>query len=144
MIRRGTKEWSMADDVDAKLRRVTAKAQNAWKEYQQADPDPVLEYLGAVYSTVSGMPKAKRTRYLRRALELAQKQPSRELGDPYAAFIFCTSDETKVDGKLRSKWSRALRFVEYWNQAPKKEFRKFVAEYGGINGCATEWVRCSK
>src|SRR5207302_605028 len=55
--------------------------------------------------------------------------------DEYAAVILCTSDPKKVDGKMRSKWSRVLRYAA--EVKPEKELlRDFIQRNGGINNYA--------
>jgi hypothetical protein len=70
---------------------------------------------------------------------LLQKTTSLEL-DPYAIVIEATSDRKKVDRKMRSKWSRVLRFAERYK--PKVEpLKGFIKQHGGINACAALYAR---
>jgi hypothetical protein len=55
--------------------------------------------------------------------------------EPFAVVIRCTSDPDKVDGKTRSKWSRALRVAEAF-KGRDASIQAFIKGQGGINGCA--------
>jgi hypothetical protein len=50
--------------------------------------------------------------------------------DVYAAMIRCTADESRVDRRTRSKWSRVLRYVEM-QKDQKEPFAEFIKRKGG-------------
>jgi hypothetical protein len=68
-----------------------------------------------------------------------QKTTSLEL-DPYAIVIEATSDLKKVDRKMRSKWSRVLRFAEKY-KLEAEPLKTFIKHRGGINACAALYAR---
>jgi hypothetical protein len=55
--------------------------------------------------------------------------------EPFAVVIQCTSEPDKVDGKSRSKWSRALRVAEAF-KGRDTSITEFIKAQGGINRCA--------
>jgi hypothetical protein len=55
--------------------------------------------------------------------------------EPFPVVIRCTSDPDKVDGKRRSKWSRALRVAEAF-KARDTSAKAFIKGQGGLNRCA--------
>ena len=62
------------------------------------------------------------------------------IAEPFAAVIFCTAEPEKVDFRMRSKWSRVLRYAaEYKGLA--EPLRDFIERKGGINKCATRYTR---
>jgi hypothetical protein len=73
----------------------------------------------------------------------AIKQQNPELTlpeDPFAVVIACTSDPKKADDKVRSKWTRVLRYAAKFK--PEKELlRDFLQRKGGINSCAGRYTR---
>jgi hypothetical protein len=121
------------------------EARTAWRIYQSTrERDAVYAYLGAVFKIVSKwrkeqQAKAKSHQALRAT---GRRSPIRNL-EPFTAVIFCTSDPRTVDGKTRSKWSRALRYVE--QSIPEAEnLPKFMKGLGGINECADRFSNCAK
>jgi hypothetical protein len=61
--------------------------------------------------------------------------------EPFAVAIRCTSTSDKVDGKTRSKWSRALRVAETF-KARDTWVKAFIkGPGGGINKCADKGPR---
>jgi hypothetical protein len=121
------------------LKQLLQRVKESWEIYQEADPEPLLGYLLHVYAAVWNWPREHRKRYASRAVKLAGRTPDRAISDPFAAIIFCTSEPAKVNEKLRSKWSRALRFVAF-NDVPPVKFKTFVTEHGGVKGCAEAWA----
>ena len=59
--------------------------------------------------------------------------------EPLAAVILCTADRKKVDYRMRSKWSRVLRYAaEYKNLDELLDV--YIKRKGGINKC--ELAQC--
>jgi hypothetical protein len=54
--------------------------------------------------------------------------------EPFGALIRCTS-ENRLDRKMVSKWSRALRYAARFKK-PSVPLKPFMKRRGGINGCA--------
>ena len=52
----------------------------------------------------------------RAALRLQHDAPAMK-PEPFGIVIFCTSDPELADAKMRSKWSRVLRFARKQNPA---------------------------
>jgi hypothetical protein len=82
----------------------------------------------------------KATEYARRALSVQGRQPVPEIAEPFAAVIFCTADPEKVDYRMRSKWSRVLRYAALYKDLDEP-LRDFIKRKGGINKCATRYTR---
>ena len=68
-----------------------------------------------------------------------QKTTSLEF-DLFALVIEATSDRKKVDRKMRSKWSRVLRFAEKY-KPEALSLKTFIKHRGGINACTTLYAR---
>jgi len=119
------------------LRRDLAVVRAAWRKYQSvADKDGVYIYLSSVCALAAAWSRENRARpQARRALRLA-KHPIKMALEPTAIIIFCTADPAKVDGRVRSKWSRLLRYAADHN-TPPKSLAAFVKGHGGINLCAS-------
>ena len=62
--------------------------------------------------------------------------------EPFAAMIFCTSDRQKVDKRMRSKWSRALRYAAEYKTKNAEPLATFIQRKGGINKGAARFTRC--
>ena len=94
------------------LRANLLRLQNEWEAVQASrDRGAIYGYLTAVFETVMGWAKeGKAIKRADRALHLRGHNSVRK-PEPFAAFIYCTSDPDKADGRMRSKWSRALRFA---------------------------------
>jgi hypothetical protein len=60
--------------------------------------------------------------------------------EPYAAVIWCTADRYKVDDKMRSKWSRVLRYAAEFKDLDES-LLDFIKRRGGINKCAARFSR---
>jgi hypothetical protein len=56
------------------------------------------------------------------------------------AVIWCTADHTKVDYRMRSKWSRVLRYAAE-SKDLDEPLRDFIKPKGGINRCAARFAR---
>ena len=66
----------------------------------------------------------------RRALHLLRLSSTDE---PFAAIIFCTSDRQKVDKRMRSKWSRALRYAAEYKTTAEPWPRLFSVRAASTN-----------
>jgi hypothetical protein len=120
------------------LMRDLAIVKEAWRKYQSvANKDGVYTYLTSVYALAAAWSRESRARsQARRALRLARHSIKMAL-EPTAIIIFCTADPAKVDGRVRSKWSRLLRYAAAHN-APPKSLAAFVKGHGGINRCSSQ------
>jgi hypothetical protein len=54
--------------------------------------------------------------------------------------IVCTSDPAKVDDRMRSKWSRVLRYAAEYKDLDEP-LLDFIKRRGGINKCAARFSR---
>ena len=70
---------------------------------------------------------------LSRARFSAHADPCFMMHEPYAILILCIGG---IDGKTRSKWSRALQVAEAYGA---ESFEEFAAQYGGINEVAARF-----
>jgi hypothetical protein len=59
--------------------------------------------------------------------------------EPFARVIFSTSDLAVADARMRSKWSRVLRFAQNAKPADQR-LADFIKAYGGLNGCARRFA----
>ena len=82
--------------------------------------------------------EGKAVKRAQRALYLGGYSSVRE-PEPFAAVILCTSDRGKND-RMRSKWSRVLRYAAEC-KSPDKSLRVFIKRKGGINKCAERFAR---
>ena len=112
------------------------KLREAWLRYQSTEGrEAVYIYLAAVFDVVSRWRRAgKVDQYCGLALSVHSTEIDME-PEPFAFLIFCTADPAKVDKKTRSKWSRALRVVQ-WNKRESQSVRDCIKSVGGINACA--------
>lgn len=125
-----TKPYTMPYSAEA-LRQDLGRIRDAWERFQGTrDRDAVYRYLAAVFERVmcwKGEGRIPRLANIETATDL------------FAALINSTSDPKKVDGKTRSKWSRALRYVEA-KKKPSELLRRFIQRRGGINECASRFA----
>ena len=98
------------------LRANLLRLQNEWEAVQASRDRAAIDgYLTAVFETVMVWAKEdKAIKRADRALHLPGDKSVRK-PEPFAAVIYCTSDPDKADGRMRSKWSRALRFAAEFN-----------------------------
>jgi hypothetical protein len=118
------------------LREDLLRVQNAWDESQaRRERDAIYIYLTAVFDLVAWWTAENRAvERARKALRLRNIWVSDHI-EPFAAVIRCTSDPAKVDKRIRSKWSRALRYAI--SRKPIEDpLDKFIKRKGGINWCA--------
>jgi hypothetical protein len=123
----------------ARLRRWLKKVRLSWDDFQASRArDAVYGYLESVFAIVEHYKVRRRTkRLLRHAFDLADL-PFDKNADPLSAVIRCTCGN--VDTKLVSKWSRALRCVQYCKK-PRTPVKKFMKASGGINACAAGYAK---
>jgi hypothetical protein len=117
------------------------RLRNEWETVQASrDRNAIYQYLGAVFELVSWWEHDQREiKHAYRALHLRGYSLVRE-PEPFAAVIVCTSDPAKVDERMRSKWSRVLRYAaEYKNL--NEPLGDFIKRKGGINECAARYAR---
>jgi hypothetical protein len=65
-----------------------------------------------------------------------------KIAEPFAAVIYCIADPEKVDYRMRSKWSRVLRYAVYKDL--DEPLRDFIKRKVGINKCATRYTRLAR
>jgi hypothetical protein len=124
------------------LREDLRRLRNAWEDCQaKRDRDAIYSYLTAVFNLVAWWAAENcALERARKALRLGCLEPS-DHDEPFAAIILVTSDPAKVDRRIRSKWSRVLRYAaEYKTSA--EPLAAFVRRKGGINKCAARFARC--
>ncbi len=117
------------DDLD--------KARRAWKRYQSTRRrDAIYDYLSEVFTAVRRWKRQDSVKArVHQALKAAGQRITIRTREPFDVVVFCTSD---ADSKTRSKWSRALRFVE-GSIAGVENLTKFMKRQGGINECAGQF-----
>ena len=122
-------------------RVVLTDVKKAWTEYQSIrDRSAVYRYLHMVFMQVDWW--RRKPDEMHQALQTIKKESSniKLPDDMYAAVIMLTADPKKVDGKMRSKWSRVLQYAATYK--PEKELlRDFLQRKGGINKCAARYTR---
>ncbi len=123
------------------MRANLLRLQDEWETFQSTHArDAIYQYLAAVFETVMAWAKeGKALRRAHRALHLRGHSSVRE-PEPFAAVIFCTADHDKVDDRMRSKWSRVLRYAAEFKDLDEP-LRDFIKREGGINMCATGYAR---
>ena len=118
-----------------------AEVRRAWARYRSInDRDAVYIYLASVFGIVMRWQRlncaAKNSRaVLRLQAGAAQMKP-----EPFGIVIFCTSDPEVADAKIRSKWSRVLRYAVRAKPASQR-LTDFVKSNGGINECALKFAQ---
>jgi hypothetical protein len=124
------------------LKANLSRLEDAWETYQNTrDRDGIYGYLTAVFELVSWWKhEQKAIQYARRALWLRGHRTLVKEPEPFAALIFCTADPEKVDYRMRSKWSRVLRYAAMYKDLDEP-LRDFIKRKGGINKCATRYTR---
>ena len=125
----------------AAMRGNLLRLQNEWETVQASrDRDAIYGYLAAVFELVTWWAKeGKAVRRAHRALHLRGHKSVRE-PEPFAALILCTSDPDKADGRMRSKWSRALRYAAQFKDLDEP-LRDFIKRNDGLNACAARFAR---
>jgi hypothetical protein len=123
------------------LKANLSRLDDEWETYQNTrDRDGIYSYLAAVFELVSWWKhEHKAHEYAQRALRL-QRPPGPNIADPFAVIIFCTADPEKADYRMRSKWSRVLRYAAAYKDLDEP-LRDFIKRKGGINKCAIRYTR---
>jgi hypothetical protein len=118
------------------------RLESEWENYQNTrDRDGIYGYLTAVFELVRWWAhERKSVEYARRALWLRGHRTLVKEPEPFAAVIFCTADPEKVDYRMRSKWSRLLRYAKVFKD-PDEPLIDFVRRRGGINKCVRRYSR---
>ena len=124
------------------LKENLLRLQGEWEDYQSTrDRDGIYGYLTAVFELVSWWSHEGRApEYARRALCLKEHRLIIEVSEPFAAVILCTADPDKVDYRMRSKWSRVLRYAAEF-KGLEEPLAAFIKRKGGINKCASRFAR---
>ena len=115
--------------------------QTEWDAAQASrDRGAIYPYLTAVFDLVTWWEQeGGAVKRARRALHLRGHRLIRK-PEPFAAMILCTSDPDKADDRMRSKWSRVLRYAAEYKDLDEP-LRDFVKRQGGINVCAERYAR---
>ena len=124
------------------LKANLSRLEDEWETYQATrDRDGIYSYLAAVFELVRWWAhEQKAVEYARRALSIQRRQTVPSIAEPFAAVIYCTADPERVDYRMRSKWSRVLRYAADYKD-PDESLRDFIKRRGGINRCATRYTR---
>lgn len=124
------------------LKANLSRLEDEFETYQSTrHRDEIYRYLSAVFELVLWWAhERKALEYARRALSVQSRQPVPNIADPFAAVIFCTADPEKVDYRMRSKWSRVLRYAAEFKDLDEP-LADFVKRRGGINKCANRYTR---
>jgi hypothetical protein len=127
---------------DPALKVNLERLEEEWAGYQNTrDRDAIYGYLTAVFELVSWWAHCDIAKeYARRALCLKERRLPDHVPEPYATIILCTADRSKVDHRMRSKWSRVLRYAAKYKK-PSESLTAFVKRKGGINRCAARFAR---
>jgi hypothetical protein len=127
-------------DIDAEL----AEVRKAWRTYRSTNSrEAVYIYLSRVFAVVTRWQRLDNAlRNARAALRLQTDAPQMK-PEPFAVVIFCTSDPGVADAKVRSKWSRVLRYAAR-AKPPGQRLADFVKSNGGINECARKFARIAR
>ncbi len=117
------------------------RLEQEWEMVQERrDRDAIYGYLTAVFElVVCWQREGKAVQRAWRALYLRRHHSERE-PEPFAAVILCTADRGKLDDRMRSKWSRVLRYAEAYKDLDEP-LRDFIKRNGGINKCASRFAR---
>jgi hypothetical protein len=132
---------NIAFSTDA-LKANLSRLEDEWESYQTTrDRDGIYGYLATVFELVRWWAhEQKAVEYANRALSIQRRQSVPNIAEPFAAVIFCTADPEKVDYRMRSKWSRVLRYAAVFKDLDEP-LREFIKRKGGINKCATRYTR---
>ena len=113
---------------------------DAWEDVlKDRSRDAIYPYLKAVYWLVRRCERdGQRNELLRCALEIAGLPDSGKV-DLFSTVIRSTCDR-KLDPKLVSKFSRALRYAAH-RERPSRMLVEFIKGLGGINAVADRYAR---
>ena len=126
------------------LRHDLSRVRIAWEDCQSSrDRNAIYGYLSAVFDLVMWWKAEDRAiSRARRALHLLGLDlPTTD--EPFAAIIFCASDRQKVDKRMRSKWSRMMRYAAEY-KSTSEPLAAFVQRKGGINACASRFTQMAR
>src|SRR5271166_3281361 len=137
----GRPSLNIAFSTDA-LKANLSRLEDEWETYQTTRArDGIYQYLAAVFELVMWWKhERKSVEYANRALSIQRRQSVPKIAEPFAAVIYCTADPEKVDYRMRSKWSRVLRYAALYKDLDEP-LAHFVRRRGGINKCATRFAR---
>jgi hypothetical protein len=121
-----------------------AEVRSAWARYRSTNGrDAVYIYLEAVFALITRWRRLNfAVRNSRAALRLQHDAPQMK-PEPFGIVIFCTSDPEAANAKIRSKWSRALRYAARKKPAYQR-LADFVKSNGGLNECARKFTRITR
>jgi hypothetical protein len=124
------------------LKANLSRLEDEWETYQNTrDRDGIYQYLAAVFELVMWWKhEQKAMEYGRRALWLRGHRTLVREPEPFAAVIVCTTDPEKIDYRMRSKWSRVLRYAAVYKDLDEP-LQDFIKRKGGINRCAVRYTR---
>ena len=113
----------------------------AWERYRSTNGrDAVYFYLEAVFAVVTRWQHLNcALKNSRSALRLQHDAPQMK-PEPFGIVIFCTADPEVADAKIKSKWSRVLRYARTAKPA-NQTLTEFIKSNGGINACAARFAR---
>jgi hypothetical protein len=122
-------------------RVVLADVKKAWSNYQSTrDRGAIYGYLHEVFMQVDWWSKNPQEKAAELQAFMAANPNVGLPTDEYAAVIMCTADRNKVGDKMRSRWSRVLRYAAEY-KPPNEIVRDFMQRKGGINKCASRYAR---
>ena len=94
------------------LKANLSRLENEWEIYQTTrSRDGIYQLFGRRVRAGHVVEEHKAVEYAHRALWLQAISTLVKEPEPFAAVIFCTADPEKVDYRMRSKWSRVLRYA---------------------------------
>jgi hypothetical protein len=127
--------------TDQALKVNLERLEIAWENYQNSrGRDGIYGYLTPVFELVTWWVHYDIAEvYARRAMTLKLGRPDDHVAEPFAAIILCTAD-SKVDYRMRSKWSRALRYAANFKKRDDS-LAAFIKRKRGINKCAERFSR---
>jgi hypothetical protein len=124
-----------------RVRRQLLRLRKTWSACQRnRNRDAIYKYLGSVYELVARWRSQGHVESRARLVRTLMQKTSSLEPDPFAFVIEATSDLKKVDRKMRSKWTRALRFAEKC-KPEVMPLKTFIKQRGGINACAALYAR---
>jgi hypothetical protein len=101
--------------------------------------DSIYAYLKAVYSLVRRCERGGKAKELLSAAVKTAGLSADENTEVFAAVIRATCDD-KLDQKMVSKYSRALRYAAHQDQPPRMLI-EFIKRRGGINAVADRYAK---
>jgi hypothetical protein len=133
--------WRPTQNRVSSIETELARVRSAWARYRATNSrDAVYGYLESVFALVA---RWQRLNYAvknsRAALRLQHDAPAMK-PEPFGIVIFCTSDPELADAKMRSKWSRVLRFARKTKPGSQR-LTEFIKSNGGLNECARKFAR---